>query len=92
MTNIAEELKSPAKEMPKAIIYGVTLVIAVYVLINVALLNIIPIETIVGSGTPASDAAVVLFGSAGASFITAGIIVSVFRQTGKRSQALRHAG
>ncbi len=78
VTNIAGELKNPAKEMPKAIIYGVTMVMAVYVLINVALLNIIPIETIVGSTTPASDAAVVLFGNAGASFITAGIIVSVF--------------
>jgi APA family basic amino acid/polyamine antiporter len=78
VTNIAGELKNPAKEMPKSIIYGVTMVMAVYVLINVALLNIIPIETIVGSTTPASDAAVVLFGNAGASFITAGIIVSVF--------------
>jgi APA family basic amino acid/polyamine antiporter len=78
VTNIAGELKNPSKEMPKAIIYGVTMVMAVYVLINVALLNIIPIETITSSTTPASDAAVVLFGNAGASFITAGIIVSVF--------------
>jgi len=78
VTNIAGELKNPAKEMPKAIIYGVTLVIFVYVLINAALLNIMPIENIVASSTPASDAAVILFGNVGATFITAGIIVSVF--------------
>jgi Amino acid transporters len=78
VTNIAGELKNPAKEMPKAIIYGVTMVIVIYVLINVALLNILPIENIVGSSTPASDAAIVLFGKGGAAFITAGIIVSVF--------------
>ena len=78
ITNVAGELKNPAEELPKAIIYGVTAVIFVYVLINIALLNILPIENIVGSQTPASDAAIVLFGNSGASFITAGIIISVF--------------
>jgi APA family basic amino acid/polyamine antiporter len=78
VTNIAGELKNPAKEMPKSIIYGVGICIAVYVLINIALLNIMPAETIVASATPASDAAVALFGTGGAAFITAGIIVSVF--------------
>ena len=78
VTNVAGELKNPAKEMPRAIIFGVTAVIFIYVLINTALLNILPIEEIVASPTPASDAAVALFGNGGASFITAGIIISVF--------------
>lgn len=78
VTNVAGELKNPAKEMPRAIIFGVTAVIFIYILINTALLNILPIEKIVASATPASDAAVALFGNGGASFITAGIIVSVF--------------
>lgn len=78
VTNVAGELKNPAKEMPKAIISGVTSVIFIYILINVALLNILPIEKIVASATPASDAAMILFGTGGASFITAGIIISVF--------------
>ncbi|WP_346937868.1 amino acid permease [uncultured Clostridium sp.] len=78
VTNIAGELKNPAKEMPKAIIFGVTSVIFVYVLISIAMVNVISIENIVASTTPASDVAVALFGSGGAAFITAGIIVSVF--------------
>ena len=78
VTNIAGELKNPAKEMPKAIILGVTSVSGVYLLINIAILNVMPIESIVASATPASDAAIILFGTGGAAFITAGIMVSVF--------------
>ncbi len=78
VTNMAGELKNPAKEMPRAIILGVTAVMAVYLLINIALLNIIPFEVITASETPVSDAAVALFGDGGAAFITAGILISVF--------------
>ncbi len=78
VTNIAGELKNPAKEMPRAIIIGVIAVIIVYALINIAMLNVLPVEDIVISETPASDVATRLFGNRGASFITAGIIVSVF--------------
>lgn len=78
VTNIAGELKNPAKEMPKAIIWGVTSVIFVYALISIAMVNVLPIESIVTSKKPASDVAIALFGSSGAAFITAGIIVSVF--------------
>lgn len=78
VTNIAGELKNPAKEMPKAIILGVTSVMFVYALISISMLNVMPIENIVASTTPASDMAVVLFGNKGATFITVGIIISVF--------------
>ncbi|WP_346890469.1 amino acid permease [Clostridium sp. UBA1056] len=78
ITNIAGELKNPVKEMPRAIIFGVTSVIFVYALINIAMVNVLPIESIVASRTPASDVAVALFGNDGAAFITIGIIVSVF--------------
>lgn len=78
VTNMAGELKNPAKEMPKAIILGVTSVTFVYALINIAMLNVMPIEQIVASARPASDIAVAIFGNGGAAFITAGIMVSVF--------------
>jgi len=78
VTNIAGELKNPAKEMPRAIVLGVLVCIAVYVLINVALLNVSSVETLIASKTPASDVAIVLFGTGGAAFITGGIMVSVF--------------
>lgn len=78
VTNIAGELKDPAREMPRAIILGVGFVIAVYLLVNVALLNVLPMSALITSKTPASEAAVLLFGQGGATFITAGIMISVF--------------
>jgi APA family basic amino acid/polyamine antiporter len=78
VTNVAGELKNPAKEIPKSIILGVSSVIIVYALVNIAMVNVMPVEQIVQSETPASDIAVVLFGNAGAYFMTAGIMISVF--------------
>lgn len=78
VTNVAGELKDPAKELPKAIILGVTFVVIVYTLVTFAMLNVMPIDQIIASARPASDISVMLFGNVGAGFITAGIIVSVF--------------
>lgn len=71
-------MKNPAKEMPKAIIIGVSTVILVYALVITAMLNVMSIEDIVASVTPASDVATIIFGNGGAAFITAGIVISVF--------------
>lgn len=78
VTNMAGELKNPAKDLPKVISLGVMFVIAVYAIFNIAIFRSLPLEQIISSKTPAADAAVELFGSSGAIFITAGIMVSVF--------------
>ncbi len=78
VTNMAGELKDPAKTLPKVISIGVLFVIFVYVLFNIAIFKVLPYETIVASTTPGADAAEVLFGNVGGTFITAGIMVSVF--------------
>ncbi|MBU5677261.1 amino acid permease [Alkaliphilus sp. MSJ-5] len=78
VTTIAGELKNPSKELPKAIILGVSSVIGVYVIFNLALLKVLPMDEIIKSSKPASDAATILFGQGGATFVTIGILVSVF--------------
>lgn len=78
VTTIAGELENPSKNLPKAIILGVSSVIGVYVIFNLALLKIIPMNEIINSSKPASDAATILFGQGGAIFVTSGILVSVF--------------
>lgn len=50
----------------------------VYILFNIALVNVLPMDTLIGSETPASEVAIVLFGNKGGSFIIAGMIISVF--------------
>ncbi|APH23907.1 amino acid permease [Clostridium botulinum] len=76
--NMAGELKNPKKDLPRSIIIGLGTTIVVYVLINLALINIMPMSAIITSEKPASDAAVVLLGSTGAKIISAGILISIF--------------
>ena len=78
VTNMAGELKNPSKTLPRVISIGVLFVIVVYALFNLAIFRALPLDQIVASATPGADAANVLFGEGGATFITAGIMVSVF--------------
>ncbi|MDF2947856.1 MAG: amino acid permease [Bacillales bacterium] len=76
--NIAGELKNPQRDLPRAIIIGLSVIIAVYLLINVAIVKVMPIADVISSEKAASDAAVVLFGNSGASLVAAGIMISIF--------------
>ncbi|MBU3144158.1 amino acid permease [Clostridium sp. CF012] len=76
--NIAGELKNPKKDIPKSIITGLVVIIIVYVLFNLAIINIIPIKAVISSNKVASDAAIILFGKSGSLFIAGGILISIF--------------
>lgn len=76
--NMAGEFKNPGKDLPRAIILGLSGVIVVYVLINYAIAKVLPIEAIIASPKAASDAAVILFGEGGATLITIGIMISIY--------------
>lgn len=75
---IAGEMKNPAKDLPKAIIGGLSLVMSVYLLINVAYLFVLPATTLAATKTPAADVATIIFGPSGGKIITVGILVSIF--------------
>ena len=76
--NMAGELKNPKKDLPKSIIGGLIAIIIVYILINVAIINIMPVTKVIASSKPTSDAAVILFGESGAALIAGGIMISIF--------------
>ncbi len=76
--NMAGELKNPKKDLPRSIIIGLGTTIVVYVLMNLALIKIIPMDAIIASEKPASDAAIVLLGNAGSKIISAGILIAIF--------------
>ncbi|MEI6093490.1 MAG: amino acid permease [bacterium] len=77
VTNVAEEFIKP-DFLSRALFIGVGSCVVIYILINIAMLNVMPASGIVASQKPASDIAVILFGNGGAAFITAGVMVSVF--------------
>lgn len=76
--NIAGEMKNPKKDLPKAIVIGLSGVMIIYLLINVAYLFVMPAALLAATATPAADVANIVFGNFGGKFVTIGILVSVF--------------
>jgi basic amino acid/polyamine antiporter, APA family len=67
----AGEDKDPARNLPRAFIGGELVVIAVYLLMNVALLRVLPLPQLATSTLPAADATQLLVGARGGMLITA---------------------
>lgn len=74
---IAGEMKRPARDLPLAIVGGVSIIMAVYLAINIAYLQVIPANELMNLESPAAAVATKLFGDAGGMLIKVGIIVSV---------------
>ncbi|ERK57696.1 putative serine/threonine exchanger SteT [Gemella bergeri ATCC 700627] len=75
---VAGEMKDPKRDLPRAILYGLLVITAIYLLINVAYLMTMPMEQIAGNGNVPNDVATKLFGSYGGKIITIGIMISVY--------------
>ncbi len=75
---LAGEMKNPGKDLPKAIIGGISIVAAIYVIINVSYLWVLPAGKLAASNVPASDVAMYILGPVGGKLIGVGIMVSVF--------------
>ncbi|MCK5824826.1 MAG: amino acid permease [Ichthyobacteriaceae bacterium] len=73
---IAGDLKNPKKDLPKAIILGISFIAVVYILLNIALLNVFTPEKLIEVGM--FGAAVELFGSFGSKLVYSGIVISAF--------------
>lgn len=74
---IAGEMKNPGRDLPRAIVGGVSIIMAVYLGINLAYLRVIPAGELMNLPSPAHTVATKLFGEAGGTLIRVGIIISV---------------
>ncbi len=61
----SEEVTDPGREVPRALFSGVLTIIAIYLLVNLALLYVLPISQIAGQDFAAGAAAQVVFGRHG---------------------------
>ncbi|MGI8732584.1 MAG: APC family permease [Pyrinomonadaceae bacterium] len=61
----SEEVEQPARNIPRALFGGVLSVIAIYLLVNLALLYVLPISMIAGQDLAVGAAATVIFGRYG---------------------------
>ena len=73
----SEEVKNPGKDIPRSMIGGVLTIITIYLLVNLALIYVLPISQIAGKEFAAGEAAKVLFGSHGETVFRSLTIVSL---------------
>lgn len=74
---IAGEMKNPGRDLPRAIIGGVSIIMFVYFIINIAYLWVIPADQLMTLESPAAAVAIKIFGQTGGMLIKIGIIISV---------------
>ena len=72
-----EEDVDPSRNLPRSMMGGVLLIISIYVLVNLALLYVLPISRLGGSKLPAADAVQVLFGPGSAQVVTFLLMISI---------------
>ena len=73
----SEEVKEPNHNIPRALFSGVLTIAAIYVLVNVALLYVLPMSQIAGKEFAAGEAANVIFGTHGDTVFRCLTIVSM---------------
>lgn len=73
----SEEVQQPGRDIPRALFGGVLLITAIYLLVNVALLYVLPMATIAGKEFAAGEAASVIFGTYGDTIFRCLTIVSM---------------
>ena len=75
---IAEEIVEPEKNLPRALVLGVAIVITVYLLANIAYLRVLGRDGLAASTAPAADTMTALLGPTGGKIIALGIALSTF--------------
>ena len=65
-----EEDRDPSRNLPRTMIGGVLSVMGIYLLVNIALLKVLPMSELSGATLPAADAARVISGAHGRDLIT----------------------
>ncbi len=78
LTFASGEVKDPQRNLPRAIIIGTVLIIAIYLLANAAYLYVNPIGVMAKSRLIAADTMGALFGQIGVSFVAVVVMISTF--------------
>lgn len=81
MINIIGEIKNPGRNIPRSLFTGLSICILVYMLVNAALIYILPVDQMATSTLVASDAAQAAFGTIGGGLIALLICLSVMGTT-----------
>jgi amino acid transporter len=75
---VGGEVKDPERNLPRVLIYGTLIIIALYLLANLAYLAVLPVEQIRHSRLVGADVADKLVGAAGVAFVSFAVMISTF--------------
>ncbi len=78
VTLVSGEVKSPEKNLPRALMFGTLAIISLYILINLAYLKSMPISQIAGEVKIGEASARALFGNGIAGLFTVAVMLSMF--------------
>ena len=78
LSMVAGEVKNPRRNVPLALIAGSLLVLAIYLLVNLAYFKTLSLREALATSTIAATAARYLLGPAGATFVAVGVLISTF--------------
>jgi APA family basic amino acid/polyamine antiporter len=73
---VSGEIREPRKNLPRALLIGVTGVVVLYLAVNFVCVMVLGVSGLANTKTPASDVMRLALGSAGARAIAAGIAIS----------------
>jgi APA family basic amino acid/polyamine antiporter len=74
---VSEEVRDPARNIPRSLIAGVLSVITIYLLLNLSFLHVLPIQAIAGEPFVAGEVGRALFGSLGDTLLRVLTIVAL---------------
>lgn len=77
LSKLAGEVRDPERTLPRALIYGVTILTVVYILTSAAFIYLVPLEHVTSGETFAAQAGEVLFGRLGGQVLSSIVIVAV---------------
>jgi APA family basic amino acid/polyamine antiporter len=80
LSYMAGEIKDPARNLPRALIFGTLGIIAIYLLVNLAYMYLVPLPDLAGSPLIAATAVerIPMLGTAGAGIVSAVVMISTF--------------
>ncbi len=76
--SLGEEITKPEKNIPRAILIGLSTIAGLYLLANVVYFHVLPFESVVASQHVASDVVQAFAGSRGADWLTLAMAISAF--------------
>ena len=73
----SEEVREPGRDIPRAMFGGVLSVTAIYLLMNIAFLHVLPLEALAGRPLAAGAVASALFGARGDDVVNAIVVIAL---------------